>query len=113
MLNRYDLIEEKSVLATASGNTELIAPSATKRLRLYYLAMNADPSNSAMVTSAIRFGDAGQLRYRLGLTAGSIFARAIGAGRKYVEGAIGEALNVNLSAAQSVNVVIEYEEVEA
>ena len=81
------------------------------RVRLHYLCFNAKGSNSGAVEAAVRFGDAGDLKYLVDLVAGSIFARNIGAGRRWIEGDADESLNLNLSASQTVNATVEWEEV--
>jgi hypothetical protein len=102
-----------SVSGTASvlGDTVVVTPSSGKALRVYYLSMNADGGNTADVTAYFRFGAAGAAKYKKSLKAGAIFARAIGGGRKYIQGAMDEPLYINLSAAQTVNWDVEYDEV--
>jgi hypothetical protein len=99
-----------TVTASSSGNALVVTPPANRRVRLHYVCLNADGGNAADVTAALRYGVSGALVYTVSLKAGSIFARNIGAGRKHVDGAQGESLYVNLSAAQTVNVTIEWEE---
>ena len=109
---RSDTFNVSTVSAAASGDTEVVAPSAGKRVRVLYLCLNADGANSADVTAGIRFGAAGDIVYLVSLKAGSIFARNIGAGLNYIQGATDEALSVNLSASQTVNCTVEWEEVD-
>lgn len=101
-----------TVTTAASGNTVLVTPDSGHRLRLFYLCLNADGGNAADVTAALRFGASGDLLYTVCLKAGSIFGRNIGAAglRHHVRGQTGEALYVNLSAAETVNVTVEWEE---
>jgi hypothetical protein len=106
-LDTYNVL---SVTASTSGDTQLVAPASGKSIRLHYLALNADASNSAAVTAALKFGS-GALIFKLSLSAGSLFGRNIGAGRRYIQGAVNEALSLNLSGSETVNATIEYEEV--
>lgn len=112
MVGDGDTFSVLSQTVSTSGNTTLITPTSGRRVRLFYVLMNADGANAADVTSAVRFGASGSLVYPVCLKAGSIFARNIGAGRRYVQGAINEALIANLSAAQTVNLTVEWEEVD-
>lgn len=107
-----DAVNVTSIQASAAGNTAVQAPSSGRAIRLFYLVVNADGANSGDVTAALRFGAAGVLLYPISLKPGSIFARNIGAGRRYIQGVVGESLFINLSDAQTVNVTIEWEEVE-
>lgn len=102
----------QTVSTSSSGNTLVVSPAASTHVRLFYLCLNADGANSADVTAALRFGVAGPLIYTVCLKAGSIFARNIGAAglRHRVRGELGESLYLNLSAAQTVNVTVEWEE---
>lgn len=108
---KADTFNVGTTVASSSGNTLVLTPTSGYSIRLHYLLLNADGANSADVTAALRFGVAGGLIYTVCLKAGSIFARNIGAGLKHIEGATNEALYVNLSAAQTVNVTVEWEEV--
>ena len=91
------LLSKQSGSVSASGNNTLITPAAGKKLRTYYLAYNP----SAAVEAAFRFGAAGGLFLRNDLTtAGSIVAKDFGDFR-YVEGAVDEALILNLSLGVS------------
>lgn len=102
-----------STLSTStSGNSVLAQPSSgAKSIRVFYLTYNADGANGADVTASLRFGPSGSLVYTTSLKAGSIFARHIGAGLKFIQGLAGESLYLNLSAAQTVNCTVEWEEV--
>lgn len=106
-----DTYSDASEIATLSGNTTIVTPASGRRIRLHYLEYSADGANSADVTVYLRFGASGGAKYRTSLKAGSVFARNVGAGRRYIQGGIDEALIVNLSAGQTVNISVEYEEV--
>jgi len=106
-----DTYNVATLTSSSSGNATIITPSGSNHVRVHYVMMNADGANTADVTAAVRFAAAGVLLYKTSLKAGSIFARNVGAGRRYIGGAAGEALILNLSAAQAVNVTVEYEEV--
>lgn len=100
-----------SVTASASGNNTILTPPAGKKVRLYYFSLSADGANTADVVAFLRFAAAGTGKHKVSLAAKAIFARNIGGGKRYIEGAVNEALIVNLSAAQSVHVSIEYDEI--
>lgn len=101
-----DTVTKTSVLANTSGDTTLVNPGANS-VRLYFFGYSASPSNGASVQCALRFGanTAFDNQY---LLAGQPYARNIGSGRKYIQGAPGESLKVNLSASQTVYANIEY-----
>lgn len=103
-----DTYTAKTVSTSASGDTTIHDPAPGQRVRLHYIAINADGANSADVTVIIKFGAVEQ--YKLSLKAGAIWARNIGAGRRYIQGAVDANLSVNLSTAQTVHISIEYEE---
>lgn len=106
-----DTYSAKSADASSSGDNTIHTPAAGKKIRLYYLALSANGANSADVTTVVKFAAGGATKYKLSLKAGAIWARNIGAGRRYLEGAANEALIVNLSAAQTVHASLEYEEI--
>jgi len=96
-----------SVDATASGATTIVAVGGSQTLRLAYLCLSADGANSADVTATVKIGSA--TIYKLSLKAGAMWARNIGAGRRYLAGAVGDDLTIELSASQTVHVNTEYE----
>jgi len=100
----------KSVTASASGDTTIHTPTASNRVRLGYLCLSADGANSADVTVIVKFTVGGSTLYKVSLKAGAIWARNIGAGQRYLDGGINNALIVNLSTTQTVHVSIEYTE---
>jgi hypothetical protein len=102
-------VTAEAFTVSSSGNTILVTPPAGKNVRVYYVAYSADPANSAAVVAFLRFAVAGAAKYKVGLLAGAIYARNIGAGRYHQEGNVDESLVVNLSAAQTVHVSLEYE----
>ena len=76
-----------------SGNNTLVTPTVGKKLRLAYISYNP----SLAVEAGFRFGAAGTLFLRNKLTAGgSIVAKDFG-DLRCLEGAIDEALILNLS----------------
>lgn len=86
-----------SGVASASGNTTLVTPTAGMRLRVYYVAYNP----AAAVEAGFRFGASGTLFPRNTLTvAGSVIAKDFG-NLSYWQGAINESLLLNLSSAVS------------
>jgi hypothetical protein len=97
-----------SGVVSSSGNNTCITPASGKKLRVTYLSYNP----SAGVEAAFRFGAAGGLFLRNALTVGGgVIAKDIG-GFYYVDGAVDEALILNLSAAVSTNWNAFYLEVE-
>lgn len=90
--------------ATASGDNTVV--SITNNPRLYYISLSANGANSADVTAIVKIGATS--KYKVSLKAGAIWARNVGAGRNYITGASGEDIIVNLSAAQTVHVSVEY-----
>ncbi len=99
----------KTATVSSSGDTVFHTPASGKSLRLYYLGYSADGANSADVTVYVKFGS-GSAIYKQSLAAKAMFAHTIAANR-YVQGGVNQALSVNLSAAQTVHVNVEYEEV--
>lgn len=93
--------------ASSSGDNTIVA--ITNSARLYYVSLSANGANSADVTAIVKIGTSE--KFKVSLKAGSIFARNIGAGRRYLTGSAGDDIIVNLSAAQTVHVSVEYEDV--
>lgn len=102
-----DTLTKSSVLANSSGDTTLVTPSAGQAVRLYFFGYSASSSNSSAVRASLRFGSNTAFDNQY-LMASQPYARNIGAGRKYIQGATNEALIVNLSAAETVYCNIEY-----
>lgn len=102
-----DVRSATAVDATASGDTTIV--SITNSPRLYYVSLSANGANSADVTVIVRIG--ASAKYKVSLKAGAIWARNIGAGRNYITGSTGDDIIVNLSAAQTVHVSVEYADV--
>lgn len=100
-------ISATAVDASASGDNTIV--SITNTPRLYYISLSANGANSADVTAIVKVG--ASTKYKVSLKAGAIWARNIGAGRSYVTGASGDDIVVNLSAAQTVHVSVEYADV--
>jgi hypothetical protein len=106
-----DTFSAKAVSASSAGNNTIHTPAGGQQIRLYYLCISADGANSADVTAIVKFAAGGNTLYQVSLKAGAMWARNIGAGRKQLSGGTDNALIVNLSAAQTVYVSMEYEEV--
>jgi hypothetical protein len=90
--------------ATASGDTTIV--SITNTPRLYYIALSANGANSADVTAIVKIGASS--KFKVSLKAGAIWAHHIGASMQYLTGSVGDDIVVNLSAAQTVHVSVEY-----
>lgn len=93
---------------TASGNTTLLTPTAGRLLRLKAFAMVNN--GSSVVQAGLRFAAAGTIHFNGDLAAdgGARIMNLVGA---HVEGAVGEALFINLSAAGNLHVTTITEEV--
>lgn len=102
-----DSIVATAVDATASGDTIIVA--VTNSPRLYYISLSANGANTTDVTASVKIGTS--IKYKVSLKAGSIWARNVGAGRTYITGGAGDDIIVNLSAAQTVHVSVEYADV--
>lgn len=102
-----DTYSAVAVDASSSGNNTIVA--ITNTARLYYVSLSANGANSADVTAIVKIGTSE--KFKVSLKAGSIFARNIGAGRRYLTGSSGDDIIVNLSDAQTVHVSVEYEDV--
>ncbi len=96
-----------AVDASALGDNTIVA--ITNTARLYYVSLSANGANSADVTAIVSIGTTDM--FKVSLKAGSIFARNIGAGRRYLTGSTGDDIIVNLSDAQTVHVSVEYEDI--
>ena len=83
-----------SGLAANAGNNTVVTPAAGKRLRVSYLSVNPE----AVVEAAFRFGAAGALFLRNIVPGKAIVAKDCG-DMRFIQGAVGEPLIVNLSAA--------------
>lgn len=102
-----DTYSAVAVDANSSGNNTIVA--ITNTARLYYVSLSANGANSADVTAIVKIG--ASEKFKVSLKAGSIFARNIGAGRRYLTGSAGDDIIVNLSTAQTVHVSVEYEDI--
>lgn len=97
-------ITATSVDASSSGDNTIVAITNTPKL--YYICLSANGANSADVTAIVKIG--ATTKYKVSLKAGAIWARNIGAEKRYVTGGAGDDIIVNLSAAQTVHVSVEY-----
>lgn len=97
-------ITAASTSISSSGDNSIVAITDTPKL--YYISLSADGANTADVAATVKIGTSE--KYKVSLKAGAIWARNIGAGRWYVTGSAGEDIIVNLSAAQTVHVSVEY-----
>lgn len=105
--NQSAAISATAVDVSSSGDNTIV--SITNSPRLYYVSLSANGANSADVTAIVKIGATN--KYKVSLKAGAIWARNIGAGHSYVTGASGDDIIVNLSAAQTVHVSVEYADV--
>lgn len=99
-LSAIDTNTAKLKLLTASGsvnglgNNTCVTPTAGKKLRISYLSYNP----ALAVEAAWRFGATGSLFLRNSVVANSVVAKDFG-DMRYLEGAVDEALILNLSLA--------------
>ena len=100
-------ITATAVDASSSGDNTIV--SITNTPRLYYISLSANGANSADVTAIVKIGASS--KYKVSLKAGAIWARNVGAGRNYITGSASDDIIVNLSAAQTVHVSVEYADV--
>lgn len=105
-----DDVNATALDVSGNGDNTIRTPATGKALRLHYLSLSAPDTNASSVTVTLHFGVSATL-YRINLAPGALWARNIGAGRRYLQGGINEALIANLSAARTVSVSVEYEEV--
>lgn len=94
--------------ATANGSTAILTPAAGKKIRVYFFEENNGGSSDITVyftfaVSAVSFGKG--LRAKNG---GSLARSLV---ENYFEGAVNEALSINLSATGTVNWTIGVQEV--
>lgn len=101
-----EVITAAAVSASASGDTTVIA-APTKSTRILFWGCSARASNSAAVLVTLRF-DGGSSLYIFTLSAGQYVSRNLGAGQRCIVGTT--AFEINLSAAQAVDVSVEYEQ---
>lgn len=90
----------------SSGNNLLITPSGGKALRIYYASYNP----LGAVEAGFRFGAAGTLWLVNNVTANSVISKDFGDFR-YLEGAVNQVLNLNLSLAVATNWTVLYKEI--
>lgn len=101
-----------TVTASASGSTLVYQPAAGKSARLLWYHLAGSPSNGASVIASLRWATGGANFVSVPISQyGSALAHAPGAGNRYYQGAVDQGLFVNLSAAQSVTVNIDVEDI--
>lgn len=104
-------LTKKTVTASSSGTNTIHTPAAGKKVRLYYLGYSAGATVTGVLVG-MRFTAGGtDFDNQYLVTPGQPFGRNIQAGKRYIDGGTNEALVVNLSAAQTVYVNIEIEEI--
>lgn len=95
-----------SGIASASGDTDLVVPFGTNKIRIHYMSYNP----AAAVTAAFKFGSGSLFFQNVVTVGGSIIAKDNGDFR-YIEGSPGETLKLNLSAAVSTAWNVFYTEI--
>jgi hypothetical protein len=104
-------LTKKTVTASSSGNNTIHTPAAGSKIRLYFFGYSAGSNVTGVVTS-LKFASGGTVFDRQYLVApGQPYARNIQAGKRYVDGAIDEALILNLDVAETVYCNVELEEI--
>lgn len=89
---------------STSGDSNLIVPAAGKKVRLIWLGMSSSENNGAEALVLVKFGANVVYRWNMG-TPGAFSHWEV------VEGAVDQALVVNLSAAQPIDFNYTWEEV--
>lgn len=104
-------LTKKTVTASSSGANTIHTPALGKKVRLYYLGYSAGATVTGVLVG-MRFTAGGtDFDNQYLVTPGQPFGRNIQAGKRYIDGGVNEALVVNLSAAQTVYVNVELEEI--
>lgn len=104
-------ISAKETDCSSSGNNTAHTPASGKKIRLYYICFSSLATNTAPVTVIAKYTTGGNALFKVSLPVGATWAHHVGAGRNYLEGGVDETLQINLSAAQTVYVSLEYREV--
>ena len=99
--------EPKTVTATASGNTVVLAPSSGKKLRVKYIFIFNNGAGS--LTVGLRFTETGDLHFSANLSGQTGHSENL-TGCHWIGGA-DESLYVNLSGVGDVTVTVMYDEV--
>lgn len=99
-----------TITAASSGDNTVYTPPAGMKVRLYYFSYSAG-ANVSGVLVGLKFGANSVFDQQYLITPGQPFARNIKAGNSYVEGEVDEPLIVELSAAQTVYVNFEKEDI--
>jgi hypothetical protein len=92
---------------SSSGDNTIVSITGTPRL--FYIALSANGANTADVTATVKIGASS--KFKVSLKAGAIWAHHVGASNQFVSGEAGDDIIVNLSAAQTVHVSVEYGDV--
>lgn len=95
-----------SGVATASGNNTLITPTSGKKIRLFYVSYNP----LSAVEAGFRFAAAGTIWLKFSVAGSSVITKDFGPAMRYFEGAIDQALILNLSSTVNVNWTVFYAE---
>lgn len=93
-----------STISTTGDNT-IVTPAAGMRLRVTWLGLSSSQDNAAEVLAIVKFAAAGAAKYRWYMGNPGAFSHW-----EAIEGGANEALIVNLSGAQAVQVNVTYEE---
>ena len=104
------VVSAVTVTANTSGVTAIKTPTAGKALRVYLIVLSAGAGNTANVDAGLKWGSGTEFN-KVSLAPGINVPVNLGAADIYIQGAINEAINVNLSAAQTVIATIYSEEV--
>ncbi len=106
-----ELVTPGTLTTSTIGTNTVVTPTAGKALRVFWFYVAAKPTNGSSVDIGFRWTTGGTDFYTAPLSQyGGVFTHAPKGGKGYVEGAADEALVINLSAAMSVHVNIDYEE---
>jgi hypothetical protein len=102
----------RHVTVAAAEETIVVTPASGKAIRLWWYSVTASANNTSMVVVGLRFGAGGTDFFRTSLSMhGQGMAHSFRAGHSYYQGAVNQALIVNLDSAQTIFVNIDYQEV--
>lgn len=112
-----EALTKKTYTASSSGDNTAHTPASGKKIRLYFFGYSASSAVTGVLVGLKLAG------YDPGTGAGAVFdqqylvaagqpyARNIQGGKRYIEGSVNGALTINLSAAQTVYLNLELEEI--
>lgn len=103
-----------TLAASSSGDTTVYTPTSGKKIRLYFFGYSGGANVTGVTINLKLEGYNGGASFDAQYFSadGQPYARNIQAGAKYIEGSVDGRLIVNLSAAQTIHVNYELEEID-